>query len=85
MIALASLLTPPCPPDAEPDVTWFLDRGRRQHRLRRSGSYVVASHRDGRALRWPWPSSEPVPQHESFAARIFAICEKAAEREPGGL
>lgn len=77
-MTLATLLAPPCAPDAEPDAVWFLDHGRRQHRLRRFGGYVVASHRDGRAWRLSWPASEPVPGHEAFAARIFSICMKTA-------
>lgn len=77
-MTLATILSPLCAPDDEPDLLWFIDRGRRRHRLRRFGAYGVASHRDGRAFSLPWPDGEPVPGHESFAASIFSICMKAA-------
>jgi len=57
--------------------TWWLDHGRRNHRLHRSGGWVVAEHRDGRAFRVPWPTDEPVPGHEAFARQIFEILAKA--------
>lgn len=58
------------------DVTFWLDHGRRHHRLRRDGETVVAEHRDGRAHRMPWPADETLPESEAFAARIFGLAEK---------
>ncbi|ADJ22483.1 hypothetical protein Hden_0662 [Hyphomicrobium denitrificans ATCC 51888] len=75
-MTLAFLLAPPCAPDAEPDKIWFLDRGRRLHRLRRAGAHVVASRRNGQSFHVPWPVNEPVLRGEAFAAHIFAICSQ---------
>jgi len=68
MNAAALLARKPCPARC-----WWLDHGRRQHRLLRDGETVVAEHREGRAYRMPWPADETVPESEAFAARIFAL------------
>lgn len=62
----------------DPDPIWFADRGRRQHRLRREKDHIVASHRDGRCVRVPWPAEEPLPTHEGFARQVFEIAATKA-------
>lgn len=63
-----------------PDTYW-IDHGRRNHRLVRHGDEVIAQHRDGRSYRLPWPPGERVPDRETFAARIFNIASNTrAER-----
>ena len=71
MIAATILAARPCA-----DRSYWLDRGRRSHRLRRDGGDVIAEHRDGRAHRMPWPVDEPVPQGPEFARVIFDIAAK---------
>jgi hypothetical protein len=55
------------------DATFWLDHGRRHHRLRRDGETVIAEHRDGRSFRLPWLADEPLPDNAGFAARIFNL------------
>lgn len=64
----------------DPDLIWFADRGQRHYRLRREGAEAVASHRDGRQVRVPWPIEEPLPSHEGFARQIFEIAAIADSR-----
>ncbi len=72
---IAAILARPAPD------TYWLDHGRRAHRLVRDGDTVIARHRDGREFRLPWPAGEAVPYREAFAARIFSIASKTkAER-----
>lgn len=77
-MTVAVLLTRKVPAGA----TFWLDHGRRQHRLIRNGADVVAEHRDGRAFRAPWPEDEPIPAGEAFAACIFGIASKTKAADP---
>lgn len=58
--------------------SFWLDRGRRECRLRRDDNHVVAEHRDGRSFRLPWPADDPVFDSPGFAEAIFNICLKTA-------
>jgi hypothetical protein len=73
-VTVASFTTLTLTPDD--DRAWFLDHGTRHHRLRRDGSGAVVSDRSGRSFRLDWPTDEPLPQHEGFAAQIFRIAKK---------
>lgn len=77
---LAAILAPAPTPGEQCDRTFWLDHGKRHHRLcRASSGFVSAVCRDGRVYRLRWPNGESIPRGEAFAARIFAICEQYAK------
>jgi hypothetical protein len=77
----ADILACPIPVGA----TFWLDCGRRHHRLRQEGDAIIAEHRDGRSFLVPWPRSEPIPDNEAFAARIFGIASRTRVERPTTL
>jgi len=81
-MTIAAILSRPLAASAQCDRTWFLDHG--QHRLRLVGASLIASHRDGRSFRLPWPKGEPVPSGEAIAAHIFSIAKKTTASLPAG-
>jgi hypothetical protein len=77
---LAAILDPAPTPAEQCDRTFWLDHGKRHHRLRRTLSgFVSAVCRDGRNYRLRWPDGESIPPGEAFAARVFAVCERYAK------